>query len=237
MRSIDRIFTSDHLPYEKDILYSRIKATGITETIVPTKEDSGDRTMELFIYDVVGARSDRQMWLRIFRDVDIILFTVDIACYDQFPYEDGTVNQMQAALTMFNSIIDSNLYSNTKMVLCFTKRAKLAEKIEYSPLEGYFPDFVPTEPPNLQDSMAYIIAQFTKLDRRKGRSSDRLLTTVVLQDALDPTEWQAIKEVAWNAFDAKQERLAADRSRIERQPTQTWRSWSLRRAIQRRESM
>ena len=183
------------------MLYSRVKTNGVMEAIFPIKDDSGDRTMELFVYDVGGVRIERKYWIHAFEKVDIVIFTVDIACYDQLLYEDESVNRMSEALTLFNSVVNSRWFVKSEMILCFTKGAKLAAKIKHSPVENYFPDFVPTEPPSLQDTTAYFITRFKNLDERRGRLTERPLTTLVLQDTLNPDEWQVIKQIAWRLCD------------------------------------
>ena len=235
LQSVDRICAPDYLPSNKDILLSRVKTTGMTETTFVTKDNARDETMQLRVYDFGGIRSQRKYWNDGFEAVDIILFTVDIACYDQLLFEDEGVNRMQEALTAFKSIVNWRSFTRTKIVLCFTKRNKLAEKIKYSPFEAYFPDFVPTQPPSLQDTMAYIIARFTNLSQREGTGTDRFISTVVLQDTLSSDEWLVIKQMAWRLCDNKVLQSTTVKSGSERQPLRTWRAF--RRVHQRREAV
>ena len=235
MQSLDRISASDYLPSDNDILYSLVR---IIKWAFSIKEGSGNRMMELSVYDVGGTRHERTKWIHAFNGVDMILFTVDIACYDQLIYEDETVSRMEEALEVFDSIVNCRRFVKTKIVLCFTKRAKLAAKIRTSPVEKYFSDFVPTEPPSLQDTIAYIVARFADLDCREGRLTGRLLATLVLQDTLSPYEWQVIKEIAWKMCDDKEMQPAAVQSpvvqpEIKRQPIKVSRLF--RRSGQRRE--
>ena len=231
MQSLDRISASDYLPSDKDILYSWVKTIGITETTFSIKEGSGNRMMELSVYDLGGTRDERKKWIHFFGGVDMILFTVDIACYDQLLFEDETVNRMQEALQLFDSIVNCRWFVNAKVILCFTKKAKLAAKIRTSPVENYFSNFVPTEPPSLQDTIAYIVARFADLDCREGKLTDKLLTTLVLQDTLHGDEWQVIKEMAWELYDDKEMQSAAVQSKTKRQPIKASRLF--RRSVQR----
>ena len=57
--------------------------------------------------DVGGTRGECLKWIHCFGNVGTILFTVDIACYDQILSEDHSVNRIQEALTLFDSIVNS----------------------------------------------------------------------------------------------------------------------------------
>ncbi|KAG0311212.1 guanine nucleotide-binding protein subunit alpha, partial [Dissophora globulifera] len=99
--SIDRIAKQNYIPTDQDVLRSRVKTTGITETTF----DIGDLTYRMF--DVGGQRSERKKWIHCFENVTAIVFLVAISEYDQLLLEDETVNRMQEALTLFDSICNS----------------------------------------------------------------------------------------------------------------------------------
>lgn len=83
--SIDRIAAPDYLPTDQDVLRSRVKTTGITETTFHI----GDLTYRMF--DVGGQRSERKKWIHCFENVTAIVFLVAISEYDQVLVEDETV--------------------------------------------------------------------------------------------------------------------------------------------------
>jgi guanine nucleotide-binding protein G(i) subunit alpha len=80
---------SGYLPNDQDILRSRVKTTGITETMFRV----GDLTYRLF--DVGGQRSERKKWIHCFENVTALVFLVALSEYDQMLYEDESVNRMQ----------------------------------------------------------------------------------------------------------------------------------------------
>lgn len=55
-RSLDRLFASDYIPNDNDIIRCRIKTTGIVETVFHL----GPLTYRMF--DVGGQRSERKKW-------------------------------------------------------------------------------------------------------------------------------------------------------------------------------
>lgn len=78
------------------------------------------------MYDVGVTRSGRKKWIHAFDTADAVIFTVD---------------RMQKALTLFDSIANSRWFTTTLMTLFFTKCDKLRPKLHCSPPKKYFPDF------------------------------------------------------------------------------------------------
>jgi guanine nucleotide-binding protein G(i) subunit alpha len=133
--SIDRIAAPDYIPNDQDVLRSRVKTTGITETTFII----GDLTYRMF--DVGGQRSERKKWIHCFENVTTILFLVAISEYDQLLFEDETVNRMQEALTLFDSICNSRWFVKTSIILFLNKIDRFKEKLPVSPMKNYFPDY------------------------------------------------------------------------------------------------
>ena len=83
--SIDRLSSPDYVPNEQDVLRSRVKTTGITET-----KFAVDQLMYR-MFDVGGQRSERKKWIHCFENVTAIIFVVAISAYDQVLIEDDSV--------------------------------------------------------------------------------------------------------------------------------------------------
>ena len=83
--SMDRMSSPSYLPTDQDILRSRVKTTGITETTFKI----GELTYKLF--DVGGQRSERKKWIHCFENVTALVFLVSLSEYDQMLYEDEAV--------------------------------------------------------------------------------------------------------------------------------------------------
>jgi guanine nucleotide-binding protein G(i) subunit alpha len=83
--AIDRMGGPGYLPTDQDILRSRVKTTGITETTFQI----GELTYKLF--DVGGQRSERKKWIHCFENVTALVFLVSLSEYDQMLYEDESV--------------------------------------------------------------------------------------------------------------------------------------------------
>lgn len=79
---VERLFAKDYLPTDQDILRTRLRTTGITETIF----ELGNLTYRMF--DVGGQRSERKKWIHVFDNVQVVLFLVAISGYDHVLVED-----------------------------------------------------------------------------------------------------------------------------------------------------
>ena len=92
---IDRMAAPDYMPTDQDILRSRVKTTGITETTFKV----GELTYKLF--DVGGQRSERKKWIHCFENVTALVFLVSLSEYDQMLYEDESVVSSCGSLVSF----------------------------------------------------------------------------------------------------------------------------------------
>jgi guanine nucleotide-binding protein subunit alpha len=155
--AIDRMSQQSYMPTDQDILRSRVKTTGITETTFQV----GELTYKLF--DVGGQRSERKKWIHCFENVTALVFLVSLSEYDQMLYEDESVNRMQEALTLFDSICNSRWFVKTSIILFLNKIDLFAEKLPRSPLEDYFPDY--TGGNNYDAACDYLLHRFVSLNQ------------------------------------------------------------------------
>ena len=129
------------------------------------------------MFDVGGVRSERKKWIYCFENVCAILFTVDIASYDQLLFEDETANRITEALMLFDSIVNSMWFANTKFALLFTKYDRLAAKLKASPMKNYFLNFGGGD--DLEEATLYITNKFVSLDQDDDRTIEVYYTSIV----------------------------------------------------------
>ncbi|KAI8070401.1 guanine nucleotide-binding protein subunit alpha [Gongronella butleri] len=133
--SLDRMSQPGYVPTDQDVLRSRVKTTGITET----KFKIGDLIYRMF--DVGGQRSERKKWIHCFENVTAVIFMVAISEYDQVLIEDESVNRMKEALQLFDSICNSRWFAKTSIILFLNKIDIFKEKLLTSPLCEVFPEY------------------------------------------------------------------------------------------------
>ncbi|KNZ56638.1 guanine nucleotide-binding protein subunit alpha [Puccinia sorghi] len=133
--SIDRIGRPDFQPDDQDILRSRVKTRGISETNFAVGE------MQYRLLDVGGQRSERKKWIHCFENVTVIVFLAALSEYDQVLREDDSVNRMEEALNLFDSVCNSRWFSKTSMILFLNKIDIFKQKVVHSPVQNFFPEF------------------------------------------------------------------------------------------------
>ncbi|ORZ13901.1 guanine nucleotide binding protein, alpha subunit [Lobosporangium transversale] len=160
--SVDRLYKPDYMPDDADILRCRVKSTGITETTFHI----GALTYRMF--DVGGQRSERKKWIHCFEGVTAVLFLVAISGYDQCLVEDKDANQMEEALMLFDQICNSQWFVDTSMILFMNKTDIFRNKIKYSSIRDYFPDY-DGEEGNYEDATEFFQGRFLRLNRSEHK--------------------------------------------------------------------
>ncbi|KAA6406884.1 MAG: Guanine nucleotide-binding alpha-2 subunit [Lasallia pustulata] len=159
---LNRLFAKNYIPNDQDVLRSRLRTTGITETVF----DLGPLTYHMF--DVGGQRSERKKWVHCFEDVHCLLFVAAISGYDQCLVEDKTANQMQEALILFESIIALSWFRRSSIILFLNKIDLFREKLADQPIRDYFPDYEASNE-DFDAATEYFAAKFRRLNRAERR--------------------------------------------------------------------
>ncbi|KDQ53440.1 hypothetical protein JAAARDRAFT_137170 [Jaapia argillacea MUCL 33604] len=133
---INRLFKPDYTPSDLDIVNCRARTIGITETLFQLNKQT-----EMLMIDVGGQKSERRKWIHCFQDVTSILFLVSLSGYDQCLVEDRDANQMQDAMTIWDSICHSQWFRTTSIILFLNKNDLFIKKIEHSNIRSFFPDY------------------------------------------------------------------------------------------------
>ncbi|KAK2840741.1 hypothetical protein Q7C36_012320 [Tachysurus vachellii] len=135
LSDLDRIADPAYVPTEQDILRVRVPTTGIIEYPF-------DLENVIFrMVDVGGQRSERRKWIHCFENVTSIIFLVALSEYDQVLVECDNENRMEESKALFKTIITYPWFQQSSVILFLNKTDILKEKIAYSHLATYFPEF------------------------------------------------------------------------------------------------
>ncbi|RMC19248.1 hypothetical protein DUI87_03854 [Hirundo rustica rustica] len=135
LNDLDRIADSTYLPTQQDVLRVRVPTTGIIEYPF-------DLQSVIFrMVDVGGQRSERRKWIHCFENVTSIMFLVALSEYDQVLVESDNENRMEESKALFRTIITYPWFQNSSVILFLNKKDLLEEKIMYSHLVDYFPEY------------------------------------------------------------------------------------------------
>ncbi|XP_013108597.1 guanine nucleotide-binding protein subunit alpha-11 [Stomoxys calcitrans] len=132
---IDRIAEAKYVPTDEDILHMRAPTTGLVEYEIKIRKNS------FFFIDVGGQRSERRKWIHCFDRVQLIIFLVAISEYDQILEETKDRNRLIESRSVFTTLCNSEWFSGTPFLVFFNKIDLLAEKIMYSHLAAFFPEY------------------------------------------------------------------------------------------------
>lgn len=111
--------------------------------------------------DVGGQRSERRKWIHCFENVTSIIFLVALSklqCqfitntmitatfsttgeYDQILFESDNENRMEESKALFRTIITYPWFQHSSVILFLNKKDLLEEKIIYSHIVDYFPEY------------------------------------------------------------------------------------------------
>ncbi|KAM8713557.1 hypothetical protein ACLKA7_013820 [Drosophila subpalustris] len=111
LNNLERIQSPDYLPSVQDILHSRSPTTGILQ----------------YIFDLPPFT---------FRMVDVA-----VSEYDQTLFESAYESRMAESKALFKTIIDCQWFRKSSIILFLNKIDLLEEKIAYSHLVNYFPEY------------------------------------------------------------------------------------------------
>jgi len=135
LNDVRRLSAPDYLPTEQDILRVRVPTTGIIEYPFDLEQ------IVFRMVDVGGQRSERRKWIHCFENVTSIMFLVALSEYDQVLVECDNENRMEESKALFRTIITYPWFQQSSVILFLNKKDLLAEKILYSHLSDFFPEY------------------------------------------------------------------------------------------------
>ncbi|KAJ8956553.1 hypothetical protein NQ318_019277 [Aromia moschata] len=127
----DSIIFLHHIPSAWLALGRSGNSTGVGEICASTT----------LMVDVGGQRSERRKWIHCFENVTSIIFLVALSEYDQILFESENENRMEESKALFKTIITYPWFQHSSVILFLNKKDLLEEKIMYSHLVDYFPEF------------------------------------------------------------------------------------------------
>ncbi|KAG8897998.1 hypothetical protein FRB99_007732 [Tulasnella sp. 403] len=114
---LHRITARQYLPTDSDILRARIKTVGVSEYIFPQDIQS----VEWRLYDVGGARTQRQAWVPYFDSVDSIIFLAPLSPFDTSLPEDRKVNCLEDSLLIWKELCSNKHLAKVPLVVRWSR--------------------------------------------------------------------------------------------------------------------
>lgn len=162
LNELPRLSGKKYMPSDQDILRARVATTGIIEYRFLLEP------ITFRIIDVGGQRSERRKWITCFDNVTSIIFIVALSEYDQVLTESDE-NRMEESRALFATIMMCEWLHNSSTILFMNKKDILEEKILYSDLQDYFPEY---EGPiqDASEAREFILRMFVDQNREPDKT-------------------------------------------------------------------
>ncbi|PCH35936.1 G-protein alpha subunit [Wolfiporia cocos MD-104 SS10] len=163
--SIHRIAQPDYLPSTDDILHVRLQTLGVKEHVFDINMAGSNYTW--LLYDVGGARGQRQAWVPYFEDATAVIFLAPISAFDQYLEEDARTNRIDDSLQLFTSICTNKLLQKAALVLMLNKTDLLKQKLAAGIKVRRYISSYGDRPNTYEEVSEYFRAHFMQVHRRK----------------------------------------------------------------------
>lgn len=184
--TFDVYTNADHTQYQKDMLYARVRTSGI---VVDNYEIEG-KPFEM--YDVGGQRNERRKWIHCFEDVTCVIFVAALSEYNQMLFEDATTNRMIEAIQLFDDIVNNTVFARTSFILFLNKKDLFEEKILKVAIADT-PDFADyTGGEDIEAGQNYFKAKFVKMAKPNAETGD---AKTIYSHATCATDTENVKRV------------------------------------------
>jgi guanine nucleotide-binding protein subunit alpha len=164
--NIARVSSHNYKPTTDDILHARIQTMGVAEHVF----DINIRGKEVMwhLFDVGGARGQRNSWVPFFDDANAIIFVAPISAFDQYLEEDPRTNRIDDSLQLFTQICSNVLLKHVHLVLFLNKTDILRAKLNKGVLVKKYITSYGNRPNEYDSVVSYFRAHFLQAHRRNN---------------------------------------------------------------------
>ncbi|KAG1342635.1 guanine nucleotide-binding protein alpha-1 subunit [Cocos nucifera] len=145
MENLERLSETDYVPTKEDVLYARVRTTGVVEIQFSPVGESRKSGEVYRLYDVGGQRNERRKWIHLFEGVRAVIFCAAISEYDQMLFEDEMKNRMMETKELFDWVLKQACFEKTSFMLFLNKFDIFEKKVQKVPLNvcEWFRDYQP----------------------------------------------------------------------------------------------
>jgi len=143
--------------------------------------------------DVGGQRNHRRKWIHCFDSVTAIIYCVALNEYDMVMREDPLTNRMHESLQVFESLVNSNWFSNTDFIIFFNKYDLFTEKITRVDLNQCFPAYSGGK--NIKQATKFIEELFKSTDHGSSKRNFYFHFTTATDTSNIKTVWNIVQDI------------------------------------------
>eukprot|EP01080_Neovahlkampfia_damariscottae_P006725 gene6725-10890_t len=138
-RGFEYFYCNNYLPSNDDLLYTKSNIN------ILKKFDFFFNKKNVKLFDVNGGKGERKKWIHIFDEVNLLIFVTSISSVFENDVQSCT-NSLIEDLNLFDGIVNSKFFVDTKIVLLFTNIDSFSEKLQNFNLNQIFDDFHSQDP-------------------------------------------------------------------------------------------
>ncbi|XP_047313574.1 guanine nucleotide-binding protein alpha-1 subunit-like [Impatiens glandulifera] len=157
MQNVQRMSATDYVPTKEDVLYARVRTTGVVEIQFSPVGDNKKSGEVYRLFDVGGQRNERRKWIHLFEGVTAVIFCAAISEYDQTLFEDETRNRMMETKELFEWVLKQPCFEKTSFMLFLNKFDLFEKKVPNVPLNvcEWYKDYQPVSTGKQEVEHAY----------------------------------------------------------------------------------
>eukprot|EP01084_Bolivina_argentea_P288640 495461_1 len=119
-----QIMTEKYCPTVEDYLKCRVRTTGFIEYQYEFRENN------FTVYDVGGARNERQKWCNVFGDISCVIFISALNHYCDVLWEAESKNGMHESIELFTQLYNTKWLRKSEMILWLNKNDLFRQKLK-----------------------------------------------------------------------------------------------------------
>eukprot|EP01018_Ginkgo_biloba_P007651 Gb_11945 [translate_table: standard] len=167
MENLHRLAQPDYVPTQEDVLYARVRTTGVVEIQFSPVGDNRKNGEGYRLFDVGGQRNERRKWIHLFEGVTAVIFCAAISEYDQILFEDETKNRIMETKELFDWVLKQPWFEKTSFLLFLNKFDIFEKKVLKVPLNvcEWFKDYQPltTGKQEIEHAYEFVKKKFEEL--------------------------------------------------------------------------
>ena len=152
-----RILARNYMPTEDDILNFSINKHAFYETFITMGG------LSIRMTHMPGDRDGLRKIRHLFENITAVIFTVDLACYDQVLPENAHQNRLMEELFVFEAMVNNRWLTRSSILLFLGNVNLLSEKLSQSPFQNHFPDYCGGS--DVNDASKYILSLFNRANK------------------------------------------------------------------------
>lgn len=203
-RELQRMAAADYIPSEADIIRLNQSTGGVKELRFNWDE------LDVHLFNINGFVPEhfRKRWFHQLEGATSLVYTVDVSIYDRPYLGQPTESQLLDDFASFESWAASEKFADSSIILLLNNFTRFREKLRYSPLQTFFPDYVPSETDSETSARQYILRRFKDVNRNRLSiysfwvdldMSDNAHLYAALKKTLQHIQQRKAREEVWNA--------------------------------------